>query len=373
MKVTLLCNRDVRLEYVAPRSIDRLTRFAAFEWVECNHLTSYERLSDPNEETVQWLAETVNTSDAVVVCHGAPRLSAEVVASIDARFIGELEGDRFSPRVDVEAAHDASITVVDTTHGSSYAVAEWALALILVSLRNAGHHFRRFVEGADIGLTMAMRRQDRGFSDGELRAKSVGLIGLGYIAQELIALLRPFGVVVRAHDPFVDAGRADALDVDLTSLPTLMSLSDVVVVLAPETPLTHHLVCREQFDRLRSGAVFVNVSRGSVVDPVALLDRLGRGDLWAGLDVWEPDPCPIQSALRQSEHVFYTPHIAGVTAAARRRTFDLMVDELERFSNGVEPRAQIDRRVERGRGLPLETAPLPQPQNDAGSTAWKDT
>lgn len=365
MKVTLLCNREVRLEHVAPPAVERLARFTAFDWVECNHPTSFERLSDPDEATVRWLTQTVGPSAAVVVCHGAPRFSAEVIASIGARFIGELEGDRFSPRVDVEAAHDAGMTVVDTTHGSSYAVAEWALGLILVSLRNAGHHFRRFVDDEDVTLSMGVRREDRGFSDGELRAKSVGLVGLGYIAKELIALLRPFGVVVRAHDPFVDAGRADALDVDLTSLPRLMSLSDIVVVLAPATRLTHHLIGSDELDRLRSGAVFVNVSRGSVVDPAALLDRLGRGDLWAGLDVWEPDPCPVRSALRQCEQVFYTPHIAGVTAAARRRTFDLMVDELERFSNGIEPRAQVDRRVARGRGLTEETSALPSPPPDA--------
>lgn len=359
MKVTLVCNRDVRREHVASPAVERLARFAAFDWVECDHPTSFERLPDPDEATSQWLVQRVGTSDAVIVGPGAPRLSAEVIASIRTRFVGELEGDRFSPRVDVPAAHAAGMAVVDTTHGSSYAVAEWALGLILVSLRNAGLHFRHFIEDAEVTLSMDARRNDRAFADGELRAKSVGLVGLGYIAQELVALLRPFAVVVRAHDPFVDGGRADALDVDLTSLPTLMSLSDVVVVLAPATRGTHHLIGRDELARLRSGAVLVNVSRGSVVDPVALLDRLGRGDLWAGLDVWEPDPCPVGSALRQCEHVFYTPHIAGVTAASRCRTFDLMVDELERFSNGIQPRAQIDRRVERGRGLAVTTAAVP--------------
>lgn len=350
MKVALLFNRYVRDTYVVDQSLARLRGFADVSYVECDHRSSFSPLPAPSKKTRAWLQNVLDGVHAAVVCHGAPRLTAAVLKSNSTlNFVGEIEGDRFSPRVDMDAAAATGVTVVDTTHGSSYAVAEWALALILVSQRNAGVHFRRFAAGEPVGLTMADRETDRGYLDGELRERTVGLVGLGQIARELIALLRPFGVTVIAHDPFVDPGRADALDVDLAPLDAVLEASDIVVVLVPETAPTHHLLSDDELAMLRPGAVLVNVSRGTVVSPDALLRRLERQDLWVGLDVWEPDPCPPESLLRTHPNVFYTPHIAGVTLGARRRMFDLMVDELARHHQGVQPRWAIDQRTRAGR------------------------
>jgi phosphoglycerate dehydrogenase-like enzyme len=349
MKVSLLFNAAVRSVYITDEALARLLSFADVGWIECDGPTSFAPLPDPSTEMIDWASQILVGTDAVVLCHGAPRFSAALIDRTTTRFIGELEGDRFSPRVDVDAAEKADIAVVDTTHGSAPAVAEWTLALMLVSLRNASEHFRRFMDRSDVTLTAEVRETDRGYTDGELRGKAVGLIGLGHIAQELIHLLHPFDVSVKAFDPFVDAGRATALDVDLCPLHTLLSLSDVVVVLAPETPRTRHLLSPTELDRIRPGGVLVNSSRGSVVDSDALLHRLNRGDLWVGLDVWDPDPCPPGSPLRSAPNVFYSPHIAGVTLASRRRTFELMVDELARFQIGVPPRAQLTRQARNGR------------------------
>ena len=78
-----------------------------------------------------------------MVCHGAPRIDAEILARAPRlKFIGELEGDRFAARIDLDAAWQREIRTVDTTNGSSYPVAEWALALTLIALRNAGKSLR---------------------------------------------------------------------------------------------------------------------------------------------------------------------------------------------------------------------------------------
>lgn len=87
---------------------------------------------------------------------------------------------------------------------------------------------------------------------------------------------------------------------------------------------------------LRPGSVFVNVSRGPIVDPDALIARLRRGDIVAGLDVFDPEPIPADSPIKTLPNVFLSPHIAGVTAASRPRFFALMVDELDRFFHGDE-------------------------------------
>ncbi|MGH2928816.1 MAG: NAD(P)-dependent oxidoreductase, partial [Solirubrobacteraceae bacterium] len=263
------------------------------------------------------------------------------------RFVGELEGDRFAARIDVEAAWRRGVVVVDTTNGSSYPVAEWALALLLVSVRSGGYYFRRLLEPDT--LPRGDRRPP--VPERELWGATVGLIGCGHIGRRLISFLRPFGCRVRVHDPYLSPEMADALEFELTSLDGVLARSDAVVCLAPLTPGTEHLLGRRELDLLRAGTVFVNVSRGRVVDTEALVDRLRRGDITAGLDVFDPEPIPGDHPIKALPNVFLSPHIASHTEATRKRFFSLMVDELERFFDGdrplfeLTPRALANRRA----------------------------
>ncbi len=100
---------------------------------------------------------------------------------------------------------------------------------------------------------------------------------------------------------------------------------------------------------MQSGAIFVNVSRGAVVDSAALIARLKRGDIIAGLDVFDPEPIPPDSEIIQLPNVFLSPHIGAHAGSAYRPFFTLMVDELERFFHGHEtyfdltPRSKANR------------------------------
>jgi phosphoglycerate dehydrogenase-like enzyme len=239
--------------------------------------------------------------------------------------------------------------VVDTTNGGSYPVAEWALALMLISVWNAGQQFRRLIADE----LVVRPRTDFGYIHSELTGKKVGLIGCGYIARRLIEFLRPFGCDIKVYDPYIPKEIPDLLGVLLTSLDTVLSASEVVVCLVPLTPGTRGMLGKHELDLLPSGSVFVNVSRGAVVDSAALIERLRRGDIVAGLDVFDPEPIPVGSEIRQLPNVFVTPHIAGSGAAVWPRLASLMIDELERFFAGHEtfydlsPRALANRRGER--------------------------
>ena len=122
--------------------------------------------------------------------------------------------------------------------------------------------------------------------------------------------------------------------------------------MVPHTPRTEGMIGRAELELIPSGAVLVNVSRGPIIDSAALVERLKRGDIIAGLDVFDPDPIPAGHKITELENVFLSPHIAGVTAASYLRFFTLMVDELERFFHGYEtyynltPRSLADRRGE---------------------------
>ena len=303
----------------------------------------YAGNEDP--EAAARLEARLGEVEALVVCHGCPTLNSDILEKAPKlRFIGELEGDRFANRIDVEAAWERGICTVDTTNGSSYPVAEWALGLILISLRNAGHHFRRIIAGLP-----SKQKDDPGFLHGDLTGKRVGLIGCGHIGRRLIQFLRPFETEIWVYDPYLAREMADAVGFLKTSLENVMSQCDAIVCLAPQTPGTEGLIGQRELDMIPAGAVLVNVSRGKVIDSAALVQRLKRGDIVAGLDVFDPEPFGDHEIIHL-DNVFLSPHIAGVTAASYPRFFELMVDELERFFQGHEtlfdltPRTMANRR-----------------------------
>ena len=331
-KVLIVCNQRVRDMSFLPSDLDRLSAMADWEWL---HLEGGVEFG-PNEGpgAIEQLVERVGDVECVIVSHGSPLISADVMdAAPSLKLIGELEGDRFAYRIDVESAWERGIRTVDTTQGSSYPVSEWALALILISLRNAGASFRSILAGEAPVAT----DNEFGYVHGELTGKRVGLIGCGHIGRRLVKYLRPFEVDIRVYDPYLASEIPDAIGVVKTSLENVLSKSDVIVCLAPLTPATSGMIGQRELDMIPSNSVFVNVSRGAIVDSDALIARLKRGDIVAGLDVFDPEPIPPDSEIIGLPNTFLSPHIAGVTRVSYQRFFTLMVDELGRFFRGDEP------------------------------------
>lgn len=334
-KVGVACTRAARERYVTPASLGRLEAFADVAWLEFD---GPSRTAGPPPEDAGLsgqLAQFVAGLDMLVVSYGSPRVTEEIMAQAPRLvMIGDTHGDRFAARVDLAAATRRGILLADTTNGSSDPVAEWALALMLIGLRNAGSHFRRLIGGEVLWPNRDVFLTDPGYLNGELTGKVVGLVAAGLVGQLLIRLLQPFVVKLLVHDPGAPTALANMYDLELTSLDNIFSGSDVVVNLAPLTRVTRNMIGAAQLELLRPGAVFVNVSRGAVVDSEALITRLERGDIVACLDVVEPEPLPAGSVLRSMPNVFLSPHIAGVTAACEPRFFDLMVDEIARVVAG---------------------------------------
>ncbi|HEX2033177.1 MAG TPA: hydroxyacid dehydrogenase [Chloroflexota bacterium] len=330
--------------YLAPSDLQRLEKFAEVIWLPIpgERQRGQGPRGGPPPAPRPELLEVLPRAEALVICHGAPVVDAALLERAPRlRFVGELEGDRFATRVDVEACNARGVVAVDTTNGSSYPVSEWALAMTLIALRNAGHHFRRMLAG-EVGQD----REQPGYFFGELTGKRVGLIGCGHIGRRFLEYLRPFRCEVRVYDPYLAPEVVDIYDLIHTSLELVFRQSDVVVCLAPLTPRTRGMIGAAELDWLQPNAAFVNVSRGPIVDSQALIERLKRGDgVRAALDVFDPEPIPADSEIRQLSNVFLTPHIAGSNAESRPRFFSLMVDELERFFQGYYPRYVLNERT----------------------------
>jgi phosphoglycerate dehydrogenase-like enzyme len=335
----------------SPSELERLRTFADVRMAEFDRPSDYLVAPPPHPETQRRLIAFIDGADVLIVSRGAPRITGEIMdACPKLRFVGELEGDRFASRIDVEAAWSRGISAIDTTNGSSYSVAEWALALAMIGLRNAGEQFRAVIDRRPWFHSLPW--DQRSIRPDELAGKTVGLIGCGLIARRLLELLQPFRNTIYVYDPYVPREFADVYDLTFTSLDNVLSRSDAVICLAPLTPATEGMLGAREFHLMRDYAVFVNVSRGAIVQSDALIDKLREGKLIASLDVFDPEPIPFESPIRDLPNVFITPHTAGTTISAKTRNFEIMVDEVQRFLSGndtrydLSPRTMANRRGE---------------------------
>jgi phosphoglycerate dehydrogenase-like enzyme len=164
---------------------------------------------------------------------------------------------------------------------------------------------------------------------------TVGIIAASQVGRRTIRLIQQFGARVLLFDPFVT--REQAHELNVTKVDDLVALcrdSDAVVCHAPLVPATRKMLGAAHFSAMRDDAIFINNSRGGCVDEPALIEELQRGQLFAYLDVSDPEPAAADSPLRSLPNVALTSHIAGV---ADFRIGKQAVDDVEAFLSGKSP------------------------------------
>jgi phosphoglycerate dehydrogenase-like enzyme len=174
-----------------------------------------------------------------------------------------------------------------------------------------------------------------------LGEQTVGLAGAGYIGRMLINQLKPFHPRILMYDPYLSKDDADKLGVELVDLDTLCSQSDIISLHVPSLPETRHMIGKAQFDKLKDGALFINTARGALVDEKALIDALGTRRFTAALDVYETEPLPADSPLRNMENALLAPHAAGHTHETYFRQGRTAVEEALRFLNSEPLRHEV--------------------------------
>jgi D-3-phosphoglycerate dehydrogenase len=213
--------------------------------------------------------------------------------------------------IDVEAASRKGIAVFNAPSGNTVAAAELTMALILVLVRN--------VTEADRSIREREWARAR-FYGVELEGRTLGLIGAGRVGGEVVTRARSFGMEVIVYDPYLTDSRARELGFRLIGLDELLETSDVVSIHVPLTSETEALLGADELAAMKSSAYLVNVARGGVIDESALADALSNRKLaGAALDVYETEPLPADSPLRQAPNLVMTPHIGAATEDAQVR------------------------------------------------------
>jgi D-3-phosphoglycerate dehydrogenase len=232
--------------------------------------------------------------------------------------------------VDIPGATAAGIPVLRAPGRNADAVAEMAVALLFA--------VNRRVETADADVRAGQVFRDgtipyQRFRAWELAGQTAGLVGLGAVGQALKWRLEGLGLNVIAYDPYNEEAKH--------SLDELLEQSDIVSMHAPVTEETTGLIGREQFARMRDGAVFLNTARAQLHDTDALVDALKSGKLsGAGLDHFVGEMLPVDHPLASLPNVVLTPHIGGATWDTEARQAQMIADDLEQLLGASAAPAQ---------------------------------
>ncbi|MGC4932884.1 phosphoglycerate dehydrogenase [Gordonia sp. DT30] len=254
------------------------------------------------------LLEAVVDADAILV-RSATTVDAEVLDAGKKLKIIARAGVGLD-NVDVPAATERGVMVVNAPTSNIHTAAEHAISLLLSAARQ--------IPAADATLHQHTWKRSS-FNGVEIFDKTVGVVGLGRIGQLVAARLGAFETHVIAYDPYVSPARAAQLGIELVSLDELLERADFITVHLPKTPETLGLIGTEQLARTKKGVIIVNAARGGLIDEQALADAITAGQVRAaGLDVFTTEPCT-DSPLFELPQVVVTPHLGASTSEAQDR------------------------------------------------------
>ena len=222
--------------------------------------------------------------------------------------------------IDVDAATERGVIVMNTPGGNTTAVAEHTLALLLALARR--------VTVADAALKAGRWEKNR-LQGVELLGKTLGILGLGRIGTEVARRALGFRMQVLAYDPYLTREAAERLGVSSVELDELLTRSDFITIHTPLTGDTRHLIGDAELARMKPGVRLINCARGGIIDEAALARGLASGQVGgAGIDVFEQEPPPANHPLLRFEQVVLTPHLGAATDEAQSAVALAIADQV---------------------------------------------
>jgi phosphoglycerate dehydrogenase-like enzyme len=277
------------------------------------------------------LSELIVDVDGCITSWGSPRFTEKVLNNANRlKIIGHAAGS-VKPYV-TEQVFKRGIIVVNAASTIAKPVAEFTIAMILNCLRG----IPKYVEA--MRMRNWVHREQRGFTTYDLNGKTIGIIGFGAVAKELVKLLKPFEVSIMVYDPYAEPSQVASYGARKVGLNELLKCSAVVTLHAALTPETHHMIGEKELRLMKPAAYLINTSRGALIDENALVKALR--EKWiagAALDVFEQEPLESNSPLYDLENVFLTPHVAGGSDERMRQLFGTVVEDFKRFFSGEKP------------------------------------
>jgi D-3-phosphoglycerate dehydrogenase len=260
----------------------------------------YKKLSEAEE--AHWAAELAGVS-AMLLRSGY--VTASLLDRLPDIKVIAVHGAGVDP-VDIAACTARGVLVTNAPGANANAVAELVFGLMLSLMRGipGAAHKAKAEKAWDSARVMG----------GELRGRTLGLVGFGQIGRKVALIARAFGMEIVAGDPAVDDAAMEAEGVKPMQLEALLAESDIVSLHAPAIEATRHMICAETLALMKPTALLINCARGALVDEAALAAALTEGKIGAAaLDVLEGEPPSPASPLYEAPNLLITPHMAGST------------------------------------------------------------
>ncbi|WP_010677755.1 2-hydroxyacid dehydrogenase [Bacillus timonensis] len=239
--------------------------------------------------------------------------------------------------IDVNAAVKKGVVVTNTPGVLTEATADLTFALLMATARripDASNYLRSGEWGA--WSLMQMTGQ-------EIYEATIGIIGLGRIAESLVKRAKGFNMRVIYYNRTRKVDKEAELGIEYCDLHSLLQQSDFVSILIPYSPDVHHFIGKSELQLMKKNAILINTARGGIVDEGALYDALVKGQIWgAGLDVFEKEPVPVDHPLLSLPNVVTLPHIGSSTVKTRLQMATLAVDNIINVFEGKEPLTPVN-------------------------------
>jgi D-3-phosphoglycerate dehydrogenase / 2-oxoglutarate reductase len=293
------------------------------------------------EPGMDGLKEYQGTADEIVGFVGDASIVVTQLAPFSAQIFDRLPNLKFIAvsrggpvNIDMAAARERKIRVVNTPGRNASAVAEFTIGAILAETRliTRGHESLRKGEWRG-----DLYRAD--LTGEELSEMTVGVIGYGHVGTKVVRILKAFGCRILVCDPYVQLSADDLKDgVKQVSMEQLLRESDVVTLHARVTKETQRFIGKAEFGAMKRGAYFVNTARGPLVDYEALTEALKTRHLrGAAIETFAIEPAPTDMELLQLDNVTLTPHIAGASIKTIKFAAEAAAEEVRRYLAGEGP------------------------------------
>jgi phosphoglycerate dehydrogenase-like enzyme len=293
-----------------------------------DEVAEWSRSSD-REDTPR-VRELIAEADALLTTWHSPFLASEMLGARPRVRLVAHAGGEVKSRMDMDVFE--RVTVTNAPEPMAEPVAEMALALVLALVRRVPQY--------TAGMRAGVVQTNEVVAEGEtVRGRKVGVVGFGRIGRAFARMAAPLGAEILAYDPYCPGEAIAGAAARPAGLEELLGTCSVVVLAAGLTPETRGLLDVRRLALLPDGAYLVNVARGGIVEPDALLAELRSGRISAALDVTDPlEPLPPDHELRRLPNVLLTPHVAAGGIETRRAMGAAAVDEVVRFFAGEAPR-----------------------------------
>ncbi|MCM8800520.1 MAG: phosphoglycerate dehydrogenase [Candidatus Omnitrophica bacterium] len=253
------------------------------------------------------LREIIKDYDALIV-RSATKVTKDIIMHAQRLKVIGRAGVGLD-NVDLEAATQKGIIVMNTPGGNTISTAEHTLSLILALSRN--------IPQAHLSTKQGEWKRSR-FIGIELYNKILGIIGLGRIGSEVAKRALAFGMRVLAYDPFLSQEIAQRLGVEMVDLKELLMQSDYITIHTPLTEETKYMLSTKEFSLMKKGVRIINCARGGIIDEKALAEAIKEGRVaGAALDVFEQEPPPKDNELLKLDNVIVTCHLGASTEEAQ--------------------------------------------------------